>query len=339
MNYSFSRFSKIISIFALISFLFFSCTKENKHSKSLPIVSTNQVSDLNSFSVKAGGNVTSDNGFYVLAKGVCWSLSSNPTLEDNFTEDGNDLGSFTSTVTGLEGGKTYYLRAYATNNKGTAYGNNISFNTPSSQGTVTDKEGNVYSTIVIGSQTWMAENLRSTKYSDGSSIPQDGYYFYNNDISNKNTHGVLYTWDIAMKGEAASNSVPSNRQGVCPQGWHIPSDEEWKILEQFIGMPQSELNNSGLRGTNQGGKLKSTNSQMWVSPNSDATNQFGFNAFASGFYFNGAFYSLGYNSIFWSTSINNSNTSWFRTLSNDNGKIIRGNNNKQNGFSVRCVKN
>lgn len=298
MNLPNFSFTKVIFIFALISFINFSCTKENKLSKSIPVVSTDQVTDINAFGAKTGGNVSSDNGFFVLSKGVCWGLNANPTIEDSFTENGNGTGNFESEVSGLQGGKTYYLRAYATNNKGTAYGNTISFQTPSAQGTVTDKEGNVYATIVIGTQTWMAENLRSTKYPDGSSIGQDGFYYYNNDISNKSSYGCLYIWDVAMRGEAASNSVPSGRQGVCPQGWHIPSDEEWKILEKHIGLPQAELNNTGLRGSNQGGKLKSTNNQMWISPNTDASNQYGFNAVGAGFYFSGSFYSLGYNNVF-----------------------------------------
>ena len=133
----------------------------------IPTVTTTLISNIGINSASGGGNVTSDNGSWVTDKGICWSTTSNPTLSNSHTNDGSGPGAFSSSLTGLSDYTTYYVRAYATNSAGTAYGNQVSFKTS----TVIDYDGNVYRIVQIGSQTWMAENLRSSHYSNGDAIP------------------------------------------------------------------------------------------------------------------------------------------------------------------------
>ena len=128
------------------------------------ILTTESVTNVTQSTATSGGNVTSDGGAPVTERGVCWSTSTNPSIADSKTMDGTGTGSFTSSLTGLDASTTYYLKAYATNSAGTGYGNTISFN---SKGTMTDIDGNVYNTITIGNQTWMQENLNTTRYSNG----------------------------------------------------------------------------------------------------------------------------------------------------------------------------
>lgn len=171
---------------------------------TLPTLTTKSVIyNITKNSAQSGGNVTDDGGTTVTARGVCWSTSQNPTISDDHTTDGSGTGSFTSSLSGLTRNTTYYVRAYATNSVGTAYGNEISFQTW--YGSVTDYDGNVYPAVQIGTQLWMAKNLKTIKYNDGTAIPlvtnstewsnliTPGYCWYNNDeASYKNTYGALY---------------------------------------------------------------------------------------------------------------------------------------------------
>ncbi len=191
-----SLFLSAIMIATLLTFS--GCEDE-----TVPQVRTIEVTNITAKSAESGGNIIDDNGRAIIARGVCWSLESNPTVEDKRTTEGVGNGIFPSTLFGLNGGKTYYVRAYATNKIGTGYGNEISFQTAPSKinfaewityGTIADQEGNSYRTVKIGEQTWMAENLRATQYQDGSPIENvtdlttwtglnyGAYCLYNNDI-------------------------------------------------------------------------------------------------------------------------------------------------------------
>jgi uncharacterized protein (TIGR02145 family) len=135
---------------------------------------------------------------------------------------------------------------------------------------VTDYDGINYKTIKIGNQIWMAENLRSTHYADGSIITT---FSYGNEEANVLVYGRLYTWSSAMKGAASSDSNPSNVQGIAPVGWHLPSKAEWQQLIDYLG------------GVNvAGGKLKEDGSAHWLSPNEGATNESKFTTLPAGIY-------------------------------------------------------
>ena len=222
---------------------------------------------------------------------------------------------------------------------------------------ITDaRDGNTYNTVLIGSQCWMSENLAylpSVSPSDTGSNSLPFYYVYDyqgTDVflakatSNFQTYGVLYNWPAAMDGDVSSDSVPSGVQGICPDGWHLPSDEEWKILEgevdSLYGYPDPEWDDSGYRGTDVGGNLKEIGHTKWNSPNTGATNNSGFTALPSGGrYNNGAFDNLLRYAVFWSSTERSSSSTWYRVLYYDRTIVFRGSREKVNGYSVRCNKN
>ena len=210
-----------------------------------------------------------------------------------------------------------------------------------------DIEGNVYSTVSIGEQLWMAENLKTTRYSDGTLIPlvtddaawmdcfgllAPAYCWYNNDSTTYNGFGVLYNWFTV---DPTSNCG----KNVCPEGWHVPTDAEWKQLEMYLGMSQSEADDTGYRGTDEGGKMKEAGTAHWNSPNTGATNESGFSALPGGYrYGGGRFNPLGYNAFFWSSTESYSTYAWSRSLSCYYSAISRYGNYERFGFSVRCVR-
>jgi len=212
----------------------------------------------------------------------------------------------------------------------------------------------VYKTVQIGEQTWMAENLKATKYSndsvlidgsDAGDITEDfstKYYFWYNDdsITNAEDYGALYTWSAALNGVVGTENNPSEIQGVCPDGWHLPSDAEWKELEIFLGMDSIDANNFGWRGTDQGAQLKDTGTVHWVDPNSDATNAVGFTALPTGYrQGEGECLYLGSGTVYWTSTEKNSGAAWIRQLFRDINGIDRSGFRKYDAFSVRCIKN
>jgi len=204
------------------------------------------------------------------------------------------------------------------------------------------RDSNVYKTVTIGDQIWMAENLKYlplvvNPISNSTTIPCYYVYDYNGSnlidakaTINYQTYGVLYNWPAAMKSSISSISNPSGVQGICPSGWHLPSDAEWTQLTDFIG---------GLDIA--GGKLKVAGTNNWQSPNTGATNETGFSAIPGGTYVNdGTFRLIGNSSIWWSSSehILSSASVYYRGLNYDNSKVIRGGYPKSMGFYVRCIK-
>jgi len=206
--------------------------------------------------------------------------------------------------------------------------------------TVTDIDGNVYQTVTIGTQEWMAENLKVTHYRNGDPIPHvtdaatwegltsGAYCEYDNDGGNVATYGRLYNW----------YAVDDSRN-IAPEGWHVPTDEEWKQLEMYLGMSQSEADDAGWRGTDEGGKLKESGTTHWASPNTGATNESGFTALPGGYRFgSGYFDGMGYLAGFWSSTEGSSSNAWYRGLGYDDAQVYRGYHYEHYGFSVRCVR-
>lgn len=321
-----------------------------KTDDGLPTVTTTTISNITAISAESGGNVIDDGGFVITARGVCWSTTSNPIISDSYTTDGIGTGSFTSNIIGLADGIPYYVRAYATNEIGTTYGGELIFST-----SILDYDNNEYKTVLIGTQVWMAENLKTTHYDDGTEITliedntawealyytDTAYCYYNNSTTNADTYGALYTWAAAMNGAGTSSANPSGVQGACPAGWHLPSDEEWKQLEMYLGMSPTDADNHGYRGTNEGSKLAGTN-ELWIDGSLEDDIDFGesgFMAIPGGYRnYDGAFKTLGETSFFWSATEYNFTDAYFRNLLYSNAKINRNYYDKDLGKSVRCIK-
>lgn len=188
--------------------------------------------------------------------------------------------------------------------------------------TVTDFDGNVYDEIKIGNQTWLQQNLKSLHYSDGELIPD--VLGYQNKDSLIQIYGRLYTWNATMRG-----STTPMAQGVCPDGWHIPSTEEWIVLEDYLG---------GFAVA--GGAMKSTNPDHWNPPNTGATNSSGFTALAAGEYDtpNGVFQFLMRYAVFWTSTETSSTKARERFLSYNSAACDIYDWHKSLNYSIRCVK-
>jgi uncharacterized protein (TIGR02145 family) len=225
-------------------------------------------------------------------------------------------------------------------------------------GTVKDYDGNTYRTVKIGNQWWMAENLNATHFYNGAEIPlienkagwdNLGYSdkaicYYNDSISYACVYGALYNWAAAMNGAVSSESVPSNVRGVCPAGWHVPSDEEWIALEMELGMSHDEAWLMAWRGTHEGTKMKAI--EGWDSCG-NGINSSGFSALPAGIRNNdGSFTDEGRSTHYWSTTeyINNPAFAFNRQLDYNQPGVgwFHASHHygypKDYGFSVRCVK-
>lgn len=204
-------------------------------------------------------------------------------------------------------------------------------------------EGQVYNTVRIGEQCWFKENLNIGTMINGTINQTDNSiierYCYDNDLSMCAIYGGIYQWNEAMQYVSVEGA-----QGICPVGWHVPADGEWKILEgtvdsQYpVGDPEWE--DTGQRGLDAGGNLKEAGIAHWLPPNIDATNESGFTGLPAGVlnYQDRNFYSQGYYGDFWTSSAFNSTTAFWRTLNRDNAYINRNYNEKETGRSIRCIK-
>jgi uncharacterized protein (TIGR02145 family) len=314
------------------------CVRD-KNSTTLS-VTTKEISDTTSMSAQSGGNITNDGGAEITARGVCWNTTGNPTITDNKTLDGTDSGEFTSQLTGLESNTQYYVRAYSTTRQDTAYGDERIFKTLQQDnnivsGTFTDsRDGHEYKWVKIGNQEWMAENLaylpEASQPSDGS-LTEPYYYVYDYNgtsvteakaTDNYKTYGVLYNWPAALT--------------TCPPDWHLPSNDEWKKLEMAIGMSQSEADDSGWRGTNEGTKLKATSG--WYN-NGNGSDEYGFSALPGGYrLFNGSFHLITNYGHWWSSTGDDTYYANCRFLRYNYANIYGYGYDKQCGYSVRCVR-
>ena len=303
-------------------------------------LTTADVLSVTSNTAVSGGNISSDGGGLITARGICWSTNQNPTLADSFSENGTGPGDFTSSLAGLAPGTTYYVRAYATNSAGTAYGpqkdfttdqevSAIVFNPSLTYGSVTDIEGNTYKTIRIGPRIWMAENLKTTRYNDNEAIPlvtenstwsnltSHGYSWYNNSsAAYKDAYGALYNWYAVSSGK------------LCPAGWHVFTQNELNDLKTLLG-----------NGTDIGAKLKETGNTHWALPNPLTTNESGWTGLPGGRRNeDGEFTSIGFVGYWWSATEFSSTAAVDAMLYWDFTFLDSNNFKKTNGMSVRCVK-
>jgi uncharacterized protein (TIGR02145 family) len=296
-----------------------------------PAISNQEISNLQATSAIIGSKV---NANYLLTTvtfeyGPTTSYGSSINASPN-TFTGNSPTYVSAHLSGLNEGTTYHFRTVAINSLGASFGTDMIF-IPSGPVPVADIEGNVYPVIVIGAQTWMAENLRTTKYNDNTDIPlvtdnsgwialtTPGYCWYNNDMATfKNTYGGIYNFYAVNTGK------------LCPSGWHVPSDDEFTTLTNFLG------------GINvAGGKIKEAGTNHWTSPNTGATNESGFTALPGGQRDESAnFIGLGLNGVWWTSTPYNSLKPWYRSLGSNVSTIFVGNGSLNiRGFSVRCLRN
>jgi len=211
--------------------------------------------------------------------------------------------------------------------------------------TMKGNDKKVYQTVTIGNQVWMAENLRETKYRNGDAIPNvtdnstwaglstGARCTYEKSETAANIYGYLYNWYAV-----------SDSRNLAPAGWHVPTDKDWKALEMHLGMSQSQADNDGYRGTNEGSKLAG-NASFWESgafalKSNAAFGESGFTALPGGYrdYVNGSFYFLGGYAYFWSASEYSTNYAWTRRLSYLDSGVIRYSYSKQDGISVRLIR-
>lgn len=327
------KLSFIIVILSIVILTIVACDNGSEPPQvSIPVLTTSEVIGISSTSASSGGNITSDSGAAITTRGVCWSTNQNPIITDSKTTNGSGTGNFTSNLTGLVANTVYNVRAYAINSVGTGYGNAISFTTlitTDSENTVTDIDGNVYRTVKIGNQVWMAENLKTTKYRNGNPIPNvtvDATWFnlttgaycnYDNDSNIASIYGKLYNWYAV-----------NDSRNIAPIGWHVPSHNEWLVLENYLG------------GANiAGGKLKEAGISHWQSPNTGATNHVGFTAFPGGYRNpDGPFRHLGDIGFWWTSTLSDMNKALRLTLRYFDCTMDWNQYYLMGGMSVRCIK-
>lgn len=227
-------------------------------------------------------------------------------------------------------GRAFYFAA-------TYDGSELAFNDTNP---VTDIDGNMYTTVVIGTQEWFAENLRTTRYNDGTPIPtgysipdwagltEPAYAVYpytsiegfNSEEEVLEAYGALYNWYAV------------NTKKLCPEGWHVPTDAEWYVLTNYLG------------GISGGGKLKSTRTDpaphpRWNSANAGATDEYGFSALPGGYRsFNGGFNYVGHTGFWWSNTDSGADNAYFRNIVYDSGNVNPRNTSKKHGMAVRCIR-
>jgi uncharacterized protein (TIGR02145 family) len=336
----------------------------------LPNVTTLEVADITFSSALCGGNVTSDGGAEVTARGIVWGTHEIPTLENNdgYTVDGPGTGEFNSQLDGLAAKTQYFIAAYATNSEGTSYGQQIDFTTdervinPVYGDGVTDIDGNFYPSVIIGNQEWMAKDLNVTRDANGNAIER---HCYGDIPGNCDLYGGLYVWATVMNGAVSSKLNPSGVQGICPTGWHVPSHDEWTELERYIcnylgnsdceeHFPYDNSTAESFRGTNEANFLKSclqVNSPLggdcstsehprWRSNDIQfGTDDYGFSMLPGGHRNTTTTYdAIGLRGYGWSATQRSTNYVWRRAIEAGYGGIHRADRLKAFGFSLRCVK-
>jgi uncharacterized protein (TIGR02145 family) len=326
-------------------------------------LSTNSVTRVTYNSAFVGGNIENDVGFAITSRGVCWSKNPNPTIINEHIQNGSGVGSFSSEIKCLDELTTYYIRAFATYTDGIVYGNQVSFNTEKcpiafnpdlTYGKVMDIDGNCYKTIQIGNQTWMAEKLKTSRYNDGTPIPNvadpiewdnllvisyissgtdyeltfeitGAFCWYNNDSSAYEAeYGKLYNFGAAES------------EKLCPTGWHVPNSQEWHILCDPYEIDPNDL--SGISGN----ELMETTTIHWNEPL--GSNEVGFTVLPGGRRLGTLFEEIRTMGYFWTSDRGSTMYGiggafyMFPYYSSFPGTPLSSIMRATNGFSIRCIK-
>lgn len=337
------KFDSIYTLLlALLLFYSAGCKKDDDP----PLLLTHEAKNIGSAIACSGGTVEWEDASAVTGRGICWSTETNPTIEDQKTSNGIGTGYFESTLTGLSPHSFYYIRAYVIKDGRVIYGNQVSFTTGE---VVTDIDGNIYNTITIGNQVWMAENLWTTRFANGDIIGttspatlnimnyMDPVYqwAYNGIEKNAAKYGRLYTWYAV-----------TDPRGLCPAGWHIPTDEEWTELENYL-----ISNHYNYDGTNSGNKIALTlaSDLSWTFSDgsgtpgntsySESRNKIGFSALPAGYRDQeGKFVDIGNAACWWSSTEASSYNAYYRYLRSIRKDILRSSYYEFCAVSVRCIK-
>jgi uncharacterized protein (TIGR02145 family) len=293
-------------------------------------VPTIQLTSLKDFGLSAFAyiNIPDSGGKTITQRGIVYSTTENPTTLNDKILSGTGIGEFSITITGLTQKTTYFVRAFASNEVGTAYSNQIKLTTNTASTTISDIEGNTYNTINIGNQIWMTSNLSTSRFRNGVYIPyilnstqwattkSPALSFYNHDNNFESNYGKQYNWYAV-----------ADPQGLCPVGWHIPTNSDWTILSDNLG------------GLNlAGGRMKNAGTTFWIFP-SNGTNSSGFNGLPGGFRnVDGTFGILLHNAYWWSATDENEQKAFSRSIVYTDNVLSVNSSLKNQGFSVRCLK-
>jgi uncharacterized protein (TIGR02145 family) len=315
----------------------------NKADNEVPVIVTTAVNDITQTSASSGGRIKAYDSAKYTAIGVCWSTNEKPTIADNITSDTTSTGTFTSDIIGLSPNSKYYVRAYAITSSDTKYGREVSFTTEDF-GTVTDIDDNIYKTLTIGTQTWMVENLKVIHYRNGDPIPETiggtlwgdlitgSYCHYDNSPDNSVIYGNLYNWYAV-----------NDSRNIAPAGWHVPFDDEWTILIDYL------ISNSyGYQGSGSDICKSLASRSGWTESSTvgatgydqASNNSSGFTALPGGCRDpEGNFtYIEGYG-FWWNTTGFNTDNAFYLCIYSHYYDVFRDNCSKKYGFSVRCIKN
>jgi len=316
-----------------------------QHAVCLPRAQTNVVDDITEVSATCGGSVISYCGTLITERGICYSDQPAPTVAGLHVACGNGNGGFSANLTGLQGATTYFYRSYAISDNDTIYGTQESFTTvkPCGQLTITDIDSNIYSTVQIGVQCWMKENLRTSRYYDGTPITYytgstaSGYYYdYAKDASKIEKYGFLYDWNAATRN-SSSSAIPSGVRGACPKGWHVPSTKEWDLLKQTVSADNSnKCGNSIVAALCSNTTWSSNNTNCTPgNQNTSTLNASGFSAVAAGAYYN-SIDGIGTRCSMWTTT--NSGSIVPLGIKNNSTSFDSSSTVSQAALSVRCLR-
>ncbi len=340
----------LFHVVILVTLLGSSCRKEEN--PSLGSVSTSEVENIRRSSANVYGTAVAGKSDTIIAVGFCWNTSGSPTVYDNFSLSGVWPTEFSNTLQGLKPGTKYYLRAYLSCLSGVYYGNervfktmeaniDISFNPALQYGSMSDIDGNIYKTIVIKGQEWMAENLRTTHYNDNSAIPlvedandwryrsSPGFCWYeNNDTLYRNLYGGYYNWYAVNTGK------------LCPAGWHVSTDAEWISMDIGLGIDSASANFWYWRGTNQGMIMKEAGNNNWVADTVSGSNETGFTGLPGGRRRGdyGSFDEEGYAAFWWTAEDHGYSWAVCHGLWSFTSASYRESEEKSSGFNVRCIR-
>lgn len=273
---------KSIYTTCLATVIVLSSCEDNEHNTRITPLS---VTDITPYSATVGGQIASEGVLAILSRGVCWSQEENPTLSHSNSADGVEAGYFTREITDLYADETYFARAYYTTARDTVYGEVVEFvtddylqlNPAINYGTVTDIDGNVYRTVTIGTQTWMAENLRTTRFRNGDQLSNVtdsdrwingvnqgvAYCYYGFDSTKADIYGAYYNWFAA-----------SDPRNLAPEGWHVATEDDWQTLQEYSRYNFGDKYTYALRETTTAHWLRQLNPV--------ATNETGFTALGAG---------------------------------------------------------